>query len=322
MKIPPEDRITAWFASQGQPDEMRFPIGIGDDMAWVNLADAGSVLITTDMLLDKVHFDLSVHAPEQIGRKAMAVNLSDCAAMATQPVCAVVSVALPKGFGDDNIKRLYEGMNLLAKDFACPIIGGDITSWQNPPAVSVSMLSRPAEGVVPVRRSEARPGDTVCVTGTLGGSLRGRHISFTPRVREAISIASMAKINSMIDISDGLSTDLARICRASGAGALLEAGQIPVSDDALDAATPLQSALNDGEDFELLFTLSPANCQKLMDNWRGGVKITRIGTITAPGSPIETMGGARGTDAEAGKIQMVTMDDKIVEIDPKGYDHL
>ena len=301
-----EDEITEWFAKHSKLSASKFPIGIGDDMAEIRLAAGISVLITTDMLLDGVHFDLRKATLKQVGYKAMAVSLSDCAAMATVPVAAVVAAALPKGFGKGQLRQLHSGITLAGDRFGCSLVGGDITSWQAKGrfAISVAMLSK-ALGNKPVRRCGAKAGDAICVTGSLGGARWGRHLKFEPRVKEALKIAQQSAVSAMIDISDGLSSDLNRICRASGVGAVIEAERIPISDEARKSKDPLSSALNDGEDFELLFTLSQRQCRRLLKRWDESVAITRIGTIT-----------------ETRKMRIKRADGRLDNLQPKGYDHL
>ena len=301
-----EDQITAWFAKQSGLSAKDFPIGIGDDMAQIRLTAGGSVLITTDMLLDGVHFDLRTASLEQVGYKAMACSLSDCAAMATEPIAAVVSVGLPDGYSAEELKRFHAGIVSAGAKFSCPLVGGDITSWKSKGrlAVSVAMISKPAANK-PVPRSGAKAGDSICVTGALGGSGQGRHLEFEPRVAEAMKIAQMVQLHSMIDISDGLSTDLRRICAQSGCGAVIDAEDIPISEAAKNTKEPLSSALNDGEDFELLFTLSTEQCDKLLKLWDLPLPVAQIGKIN-----------------DTGKIQIKNVDGQFSDLQSAGYDHL
>src|SRR5687768_5949196 len=141
-------------------------------------------------------------------------NLSDCAAMACLPAAAVATAAAPRGVGVEYLKELYLGLRDAADPFGCPVVGGDTGSWGGKLVVTVTILGRSA-GVAPVTRRGARPGDRICVTGRLGGSLLGRHLDFRPRVNEAVEIARLWRPTAMIDLSDGLSRDLAHICRES-----------------------------------------------------------------------------------------------------------
>jgi thiamine-monophosphate kinase len=172
-----------------------------------------------------------------------------------------------------------------AEKYACPIVGGDITSWKQPLTIGTAVVGRPA-GVIPVRRSGAKPGDLLFVTGELGGSLLGRHLVFTPRVAEARQLAALVTLHAMIDLSDGLSTDLGHIVRESGVAAEVNADAVPISADAVklsqaDGRPALDHALNDGEDFELLMAVEPVDAQDLLkQNPLKTARLTCIGRIT------------------------------------------
>lgn len=301
-----EDEITGWFRRQRQLPPSEVLIGIGDDMAQIALDHGASVLITTDMLLEGTHFDLATATLEQVGYKSMATSLSDCAAMATIPVGAVVAVGLPHGWGGPQLKELHAGIVFAADKYHCPLVGGDITSWKSKGgfAICVSMLSKPGPKP-PIRRNGAQVGDIICVTGTLGGSGQGRHLTFEPRVREALEIIRIVDLHAMMDLSDGLSTDLNRICTQSGVGALVEAAAVPISEAAKVQPDPLAAALNEGEDFELLFTLAPEHWNRLQARWDDPVPITAIGTVT-----------------DAGRLEIRRPDGSVAGLQPGGYDHL
>jgi thiamine-monophosphate kinase len=253
-----------WIRSH-QSKSPLISVGIGDDLAVLKWAADDLLLVGVDQVIDGVHFDSSVHSPEQIGRKVMNRNLSDCAAMGCLPAAAVVAVALPRGAGMEYAKRLYAGLREAGDAFGCTIVGGDTATWGGKLVMSVTILGR-TDGVPPVTRGGAVVGNDIYVTGPLGGSILGRHISFEPRVALGRKLASVA--TAMIDLSDGLSRDLGHICRASGVGAIIETSLVPIHVDAVelsrrDGASALEHALNDGEDYELLLT-GPAGIDGLI----------------------------------------------------------
>ncbi len=259
--------------------------GIGDDLAVLNWPANDLLLVGVDQVIDGVHFDSSVHSPEQIGRKAMNRNLSDCAAMGCLPAAAVVAVALPKTASIEYAKRLYAGLREAGDAFECPIVGGDTASWDGKLVIGVTILGR-SGGVRPVTRAGARAGNEIYVTGPLGGSSLGRHLTFVPPVALGRKLAGVA--TAMIDLSDGLSRDLGHICRSSGVGAIVEANLLPIHPDAVelshrDGLSALEHALNDGEDYELLLT-GPAGIA-------GAIRIGRI--VGEPGIYLMESGAMR-----------------------------
>jgi len=281
-------------------------VGPGDDTA-VLRPSSRPVLVTTDMLLDGSCFRLAEVGPFRVGRKAIHVNLSDIAAMAGVPTAAVVSVGLPRTGGHDLAEQLYLGMRDAADAFGVPLVGGDTNSWDGPLAISVTMLGE-ATDRGPVLRSGARIGDWVMVTGPLGGSILGHHLDFTPRVREAIKLHESAELHAMIDLSDGPARDLHHICEESRCGAVLFGNNIPISDAARDLAArdgrpALDHALADGEDFELVFTVSAADGERLLRQQPApGITLSRIGEIVADGYWLE----------RAGRRE---------RLEPRGYEH-
>ncbi len=259
---------------QRTPSAERVLLGPGDDTAILRWPKEANCLITTDMLLEGSCFRLAETNPgaagagtaRQIGRKAMAVNLSDIAAMAGVPLAAVVSVGLPRKGGRALAEELYLGLREMADAFDTAIVGGDTNSWDGPLVLNVALLGE-ATPRGAVRRSGARPGDRLLTTGPLGGSLCGKHFDFTPRVREALALHAVVDLHAMIDISDGLAADVAHLCAESGCGAVLRAEAIPIADAAralADERTPLEHALGDGEDFELVFAVTAADAEGLL----------------------------------------------------------
>ncbi len=255
--MPAEFDFIDWLRRRQKPSAL-VQLPAGDDLAVVNWPAANLLLVGVDQVLDGVHFDSAVHSPRAIGRKVMNRNLSDCAAMACLPAAAVVAAGLPLGCSIDYAKELYLGMEEAGGQFGCEIIGGDTGSWPGKLALSVTILGRSA-GIAPITRSGAKAGDQIYLTGKLGGSILGRHMTFRPRIDQARAIASRFTVTAMIDLSDGLSRDLAHICGQSHLAAHLESAKIPIHEDAIelfkrDGIPPLDHALNDGEDHELLFT--------------------------------------------------------------------
>jgi thiamine-monophosphate kinase len=265
-------------------------LGPGDDTAVLAWSDGSKCLVTTDMLLEGSCFRLAEAGPRRVGRKAMAVNLSDIAAMAGRPVAAVVSVGLPRQGGRQLGEELYLGLREMADSFDTAVIGGDTNTWDGPLVISVTVLGETTPPG-PVRRSGAKPGDWLMATGTFGGSILGKHLDFTPRVREALALQSAVHLHAMIDISDGLAADVAHLCEESGCGAVLRAESIPIDPAARqmqDGKTPLQHALSDGEDFELAFALSPEDGQRLLATQPlQGVPTTHIGEFVESGLWLE-----------------------------------
>jgi len=284
-------------------------VGIGDDAAVIDL-DIQQCVITTDVLMDGVDFISSQASPEQIGRKALAVNLSDLAAMAASPKACVVGLVLPQKGGMELAKRLYEGLLPLARDFQIAVAGGDTNSWDGPLVISVTALGLPPPGGV-LSRSGARPGDRIIVTGDFGGSILGKHLTFTPRVWEAIFLYRSYEIHAGIDVSDGLALDLWRVTQESGGGAVVHADSVPISEAACRIVKqekgkqkPLDRALYDGEDFELILAVPPAEAERMLRDQPLSVKLTDIGEFVAE----------KGLWLEKGK--------KRTALQPKGYEHI
>jgi len=277
-----EQQFIDWLRKRLPPSAL-LRVGIGDDAAVLRWAADGDMVVTTDAVTDRVDFQLADVTPEQVGHKALGVNLSDLAAMAAEPVAAVVSLVLPREGALELAIGIYRGLLPLAEKFGVTIAGGDTNTWDGPLVISVTAIGR-ATSRGPLTRCGARPGDALLVTGVLGGSILGRHLAVEPRVREALALHAAYELSAGMDISDGLALDASRLAAASGCGLALDVATIPVSADAQRLAkesgrTPLEHALSDGEDFELLLAAPTDEAERLVREQPLGVPVTRIGVF-------------------------------------------
>ena len=281
--------------------------GPGDDCAVLDLGVPDRyILFKTDAVVEGVHFTRDA-APEQIGHKALARCLSDIAAMAGTPTAAVITLALPPAFDPGFVSAIYAGLNRLASLHEVAIVGGETTTNPERILISVALLGTVTRNQC-VRRAGAKPGDALFVTGQLGGSIHGRHLNFKPRLQEARWLAAHFPIHAMIDLSDGLATDLRHLLRAGQVGAELLTSAIPISRDAKRqtgaesaAKPPLFAALTDGEDFELLFTVASRDAVPLLDAWKQqfpGLDLSCIGKIISePALRLRDKDGVRALTA-------------------------
>jgi thiamine-monophosphate kinase len=263
----------------------------GDDCAVL----PGGLLLTCDPVVEGIHF-LEQTPPRQVGWKAMARNLSDIAAMGGLPRYAVVSIGLRASTPVRYVEQLYAGLHAAARKFGCRIVGGDTTHVRREQFVVVTMLGEVEKSRLTLR-SGAKIGDSVFVTGTLGGSLAGKHLTFTPRIAEARWLTKNFHVHSMIDVSDGIGSDVFHLLKP-GIGVELYAAEIP-------ASGTLHTALYDGEDFELLFTIDPREVTALRKKWRFKLPLTEIGRVIR----------AAGTVALIGRTGTKQF------LKPRGYDH-
>ena len=259
------------YLKKKMPLSSRVLIGIGDDAAVLGVGKSKKFVVSTDVIVEDVDFKIKTLSPEKIGRKALAVNLSDIAAMGALPTAFVISIGKPSYITASWLKRFYKGLLALARQHHMACVGGDFSRSKEFFAnVTIFGEALPRQMV---KRSGAKPGDWIAVTGVLGGSLLKHHHDFTPRIREGLFLVKYAKPTAMIDISDGLVQDLSHILKASGVGAMLDLDKIPVSPDAkkinrANKEKALADALSGGEDFELLFTVSPRRKRRLEKIWK------------------------------------------------------
>ena len=257
-------------------------LGIGDDCAVIDYTKDKYFLLTVDMLIEGVHFDLRKFGARRIGRKALAVSLSDIAAMGGMPKYCLISLGIPPNMPLKTVDDFYAGFLKLAKEYGVELIGGDTNRSQR--FICDVCVVGEVEKKFLTKRGGAKIGDRIYVTGLLGGSIKGKQYDFTPRIKEARILVRNFKINSMIDISDGLASDLRHITDASNVGAAVYAENIPVA-----MGSSLKGALTDGEDFELLFTMPEAVSEKLLTE-KLGVAVKMIGEITNKKAGIKVIG--------------------------------
>lgn len=298
-----ENAFHKWLA-ETLPSSDDMIVGVGDDAAVLNWATHNDCVVTSDMMAEGTHFMLAEAGPTRVGRKALAVNLSDLAAMGAQPVAAVVSFMLPSKADPTLAEQLISGMLPLAKEFSTAIVGGDTNTWSGELVISVTAFGVTGENGA-FARSGAKPGDVVFVTGPLGGSLLGHHLDFTPRVATGLRLQELTGVTAAMDLSDGLSLDAARMAASSHCGIEFSANAIPVSDAAKQRTrdgsgkSPLEHALGDGEDFELLVTMAESSAIALRDNPALGlIEVGRC--IAKPGLWLIDQDGNRQTLAATG----------------------
>lgn len=305
-----EREFHRWLKQQ-QTESPFVQVGIGDDAAILKDAAAGKtlggVVVTTDAVAEGTHFDLASASLEQVGRKALAVNLSDIAAMGAKPFAALLTLMLPRGYSLTEAQTIFQGARQLADHYQTAFIGGDTNLWDGRLVVSVTVLGWDVlsrQNKCPWLISGANVGDRIVVSGEFGGSILGKHLTFEPRVELAEYLASNYRINAATDVSDSLSLDLMLMARASSANAVakqeehpgfgvqLDAEKIPISVAACEMAarsnlSKLDHALTDGEDFELILAVSAEELEKIKADpniTTPSMKLTEIGQfIEQPG---------------------------------------
>jgi thiamine-monophosphate kinase len=276
-----EDRLLEQLLSKLRL-RRRVVLGAGDDCALVESGKRGVLgVLKTDCLVEGIHFAKDAR-PQLIGWKAMARPLSDFAAMSAVPHFALVTLIVPSQREVAWVRQLYRGIEKAARVFAVSVVGGETSNIKGPAVISVSVT-----GIVEkarwVGRSGGKGGDELFVTGRLGGSLRGHHLNFIPRIAESRWLTKNFRIHAMMDLSDGLGTDLPRLAGASGVSFEIDEAALP-----LNHGVTIAQAISDGEDYELLFAVSRKDSQSLRSRWRTKfprVPLTRIGQLIRREAP-------------------------------------
>jgi thiamine-monophosphate kinase len=309
-------------------------LGAGDDAAVLTPPPGAQLVVTCDAQVEGQHFTRESASPEEIGHKALAVNLSDMAAMGAQPLWALVSLLLPRELPTELMERMYAGMRALARRYSVAIVGGNVAATAGPLTVDITLIGACGQGQA-ITRAGGQPGDTLLVVGTLGAAAAGLLLSESMKIPEALppetrarvhqalcapeplvaegrALAAAHAVTAMLDVSDGLAADLGHLCARSGVGALIEAAALPV-DPAAEAIgralrrDPLALALYGGEDYTLLCAARPGAVERVADAVRSvGHVACVIGELMAP---------------ELG-MRLRTPEGSIAPLEPRGWDHL
>ncbi len=300
-----EHDFLKWMTQRSDGPSARLPVGPGDDAAVIVRGGGAELLLAMDVVCEGVHVEAGPDLPERLARKAVRSNLSDIAAMGGIAEAIVVGLELPAGATDALARRVMKAVGEETRRFGIALAGGDSVMRPGGLSLGVAVTGRPHRDAV--LRSGARPGDLVLVTGVLGGSLLGHHHDFIPRMEEATALVDLGPPSAMTDISDGFLRDLSNILDASGVGAVVDASAVPISNAAVQLAartdmSPLEHALHDGEDFELLLTMDPDIAARLLKEWKLQTPLTVTGKVVERGLWLQT-------------------GDERQEVAPGGYEH-
>jgi thiamine-monophosphate kinase len=296
--------------------------GIGDDTAVLQPRSGYQILLTTDTMVEGIHFDFAYTPLQDLGWKLMAVNLSDLAAMGGTPLCALFSLGIREDWSVSRLEELIHGIRECSKVYDCPVVGGDTVRTPNDCTLTMTILGEAKTGDA-VFRSGAQPGDYLCVTGPLGNARTGlevlkhgvqdsrykqaisRFLRPVPRISEAIQLIRMGGISAMIDISDGLSSELGHLCEASHVGCKIEAEQIPVAEEALcwtetRGISTVLFVLESGEEYELLIAIRPEQYEALCTSGeKNRVPLFKIGQICNVKTGLKLSNHNKETEIEA-----------------------
>ena len=322
------DRIQQILPQVEHPDVQ---LGIGDDTAVIRIDEQRSMLITCDIQVENQHFRMLHISPRQLGRRAMAVNLSDIAAMGGKPTFSLVSLGVPESFALDDFENLFKGMRDQLADFSAIVIGGNLSKTEKDLIIDITMMGEVDTGKY-LTRSGAKADDRIYVTGQPGASGAGfrvlekfginyppayeplvqKHLQPIPRIDVGKRIAQSGWATAMIDISDGIASDLNHICTMSKVGAEIHQARLLLPDKidevtALSGIPGIDLALYGGEDYELLFTIKSATPKSIIDSIAKdtGIAITEIGII----QPREF------------KCFLIDLAQNRIPVQPKGWDH-